>query len=59
MSGNKGGCGIRLDLHDTPLCLMTCHLAAGHTNVAERNADFHTINNGLAFQRGRTIADHE
>jgi hypothetical protein len=38
---------------------MTCHLAAGHTNVAERNADYHTIASGLTFQRGKTVDDHE
>jgi hypothetical protein len=59
MSGNKGGCGIRLDLHDTSICLMTCHLAAGHTNIDERNSDYNTIANGLTFQRGKTIEDHE
>lgn len=59
MSGNKGGCGVRFDLYDTSLCLMTCHLAAGHSNVAERNADYKTISHGLSFQRGRRIDDHE
>lgn len=59
MSGNKGGCGIRLDLHDTSICLMTSHLAAGHGNVLERNADYHTINNGLTFSRGQGIEDHD
>lgn len=58
MSGNKGGCGVRFDLYDTSLCLMTCHLAAGHSNVAERNADYKTISHELAFQRGRRIDDH-
>lgn len=35
------------------------HFAAGHTNVAERNADYWTIASGLRFQKGKTIASHE
>lgn len=38
---------------------MTCHLAAGHSNVAERNADYKTISRELAFQKGKRIDDHE
>ncbi|KXN89554.1 Inositol-1,4,5-trisphosphate 5-phosphatase 1 [Leucoagaricus sp. SymC.cos] len=37
MSGNKGAVGIRLDYHDTNLCFLTAHLAAGHSNIDERN----------------------
>lgn len=59
LSGNKGGVGIRLDLFDSSICLMTCHLAAGHSNVTERNADYRTISQGLKFQKGKTIDDHE
>ena len=59
LSGNKGGVGIRLDLFDSSICLMTCHLAAGHTNVTERNADYRTISNGLKFLRGKRIEDHD
>lgn len=59
MSGNKGGCGVRFDLFDTSVCAMTCHLAAGHSNVAERNADYKTISHELAFQKGKRIDDHE
>lgn len=59
LSGNKGGVGIRLDLYDSSICFMTCHLAAGHTNVNERNADYRTISTGMKFLRGRTIEDHE
>lgn len=59
LSGNKGGVGIRFNLFDSTVCLMTCHLAAGHSNVTERNADYKTINSGLRFLRGKTIEDHE
>ncbi|KAH7930711.1 DNase I-like protein [Leucogyrophana mollusca] len=59
MSGNKGAVGVRLDYHDTSFCFLTAHLAAGHSNVEERNADFRTIVNGLHFQKGKTIESHE
>ncbi|TDL29681.1 DNase I-like protein, partial [Rickenella mellea] len=59
MSGNKGAVGIRLDYHDTSFCFLTAHLAAGHGNVEERNADYRTIANGLHFQKGKTITSHE
>ena len=59
LSGNKGGVGIRFDLFDSSICLMTCHLAAGHGNVTERNADYRTISEGLKFLKGKRIDDHE
>jgi alpha-D-ribose 1-methylphosphonate 5-triphosphate synthase subunit PhnG len=59
LAGNKGGVGIRFSLYDSTMCLMTCHLAAGHSNVAERNADYKTVNEGLRFLRGKVIDDHE
>lgn len=59
MSGNKGGVAIRLQFHDTSICFVTAHLAAGRTNVEERNGDYWTISRGLAFQRGRSITGHD
>lgn len=59
MSGNKGAVGVRLDFHDTSFCFLTAHLAAGHTNVDERNMDYWTIANGLHFLKGKTIDSHE
>ncbi|EMD40920.1 hypothetical protein CERSUDRAFT_111503 [Gelatoporia subvermispora B] len=59
MSGNKGAVGIRLDYYDTDFCFITAHLAAGHSNVDERNADYHTIVNGLHFLKGKTIDSHD
>ena len=61
MSGNKGAVAIRLDYRDTSFCFLTAHLAAGHSNVEERNADYHTIAgpDGLHFSKGKTIASHE
>jgi synaptojanin len=59
MSGNKGAVSVRLEYHDTSFCFITAHLAAGHANVDERNADYRTIVNGLHFLRGKTIDSHE
>ncbi|KAG6821534.1 hypothetical protein H0H93_000043 [Arthromyces matolae] len=59
MSGNKGAVAIRLEYHDTTFCFLTAHLAAGHSNVEERNADYRTIAHGLHFQRGKTITSHD
>lgn len=59
MSGNKGAVGIRLDYHDTSFCFLTAHLAAGHANIEERNADYRTIAEHLHFLRGKTIQSHE
>ncbi|KAG0203450.1 inositol polyphosphate 5-phosphatase [Mortierella sp. NVP41] len=58
MAGNKGAVAIRMKYYETELCLVTSHLASGQENLQERNNDFHTINNGLSFARGRTIASH-
>ncbi|KAK2466082.1 hypothetical protein APHAL10511_001724 [Amanita phalloides] len=59
MSGNKGAVGIRLDYYDSNFCFLTAHLAAGHSNVDERNADYRTITNGLYFQKGKIISSHQ
>ncbi|KAI0722816.1 inositol polyphosphate phosphatase [Earliella scabrosa] len=59
MSGNKGAVGIRLEYYDTTFCFITAHLAAGHSNVVERNADYRTIVSGLHFLKGKTIDSHQ
>ncbi|KAF9141456.1 inositol polyphosphate 5-phosphatase [Linnemannia schmuckeri] len=59
MAGNKGAVAIRMNYYETELCLVTSHLASGQDNLQERNNDFHTINNGLTFARGRNIASHD
>jgi hypothetical protein len=38
---------------------LLTHISLGHSNVDDRNADFHTINEGLRFLRGKTIDSHE
>jgi hypothetical protein len=59
LAGNKGGVAIRMDIFDTSLCFVCAHLAAGHSNVDERNEDYRTISEGLMFKKGRRIQDHE
>jgi len=59
MAGNKGAIAIRLDYGTTSMCFVTAHLAAGHANIDQRNMDYHTIDHGLRFTRGRKIADHD
>ncbi|KAG8980080.1 inositol polyphosphate 5-phosphatase, partial [Tulasnella sp. 427] len=59
MAGNKGAVAIRFDLYDTSFCFLTAHLAAGHTNVMERNNDYDTIDSGLRFTKGRNIKSHD
>ncbi|KAJ3019737.1 inositol polyphosphate 5-phosphatase [Thoreauomyces humboldtii] len=58
MAANKGGIGISLSVNDTSIALVTAHLAAGQSNVEERNRDYWTIHEGLAF-RGRRLAEHD
>lgn len=59
MSGNKGAVAIRLEYHDTSFCFVTAHLAAGHSNVEERNMDYRTIMNELHFLKGKNLMTHE
>ena len=61
MAGNKGGIAVHLVFHNTSLCFVTAHLAAGQSNVDERNADFNEITEQSAFGRQRNvkIQDHQ
>ncbi|KTW32136.1 uncharacterized protein T551_00818 [Pneumocystis jirovecii RU7] len=59
ISGNKGAVAIRMDYGSTQICFVTAHFAAGRFNCDERNRDYFTIANGLTFQRGRVIMDHD
>lgn len=55
----EGAVAIRLDYRSTSFCFLTAHLAAGHSNVTEREQDYATIAAGLHFSRGKAISDHE
>lgn len=56
---SEGAVAIRLDFRSTSFCFLTAHLAAGHSNIEERNQDYRTISQGLHFARGKAIVDHE
>jgi hypothetical protein len=59
VASNKGAIAIRMDYGDTSFCFVAAHFASGKSNVDDRNSDFHTINNGIKFLKGRTIDNHE
>ena len=48
-AGNKGGVAIRFLLHSTSLCFVCSHFAAGQSNIADRNNDYHDIVNKIEF----------
>ncbi|RUS89988.1 hypothetical protein EGW08_002255, partial [Elysia chlorotica] len=58
-AGNKGGVAIRFLLDSTSLCFVCAHLAAGHSQVKERNDDYAEITRKMAFPMGRTILSHD
>ena len=43
LHGNKGAIILRFNLEDTSLCFTNCHLAAGQSQTASRNADITAI----------------
>ena len=48
-AGNKGGVAIRFLLDSTSMCFVCAHLAAGHSQVKERNEDYSEITRKMAF----------
>lgn len=59
LSGNKGGVAVSFNFHDSSLCFICAHLAAGQSNWSDRNNDYRTINDGLEFGRRTKIPEHE
>ena len=48
-TGNKGGVGIRFLLQSTSFCFVCSHLAAGQSQVNDRNADYSEIIRRMSF----------
>ncbi|KAI9497417.1 Endonuclease/exonuclease/phosphatase [Zychaea mexicana] len=72
LHGNKGGIAIRLQMDDSSLCFVNCHLAAGQSHQAQRNTDAEGILKEAVFPArpqdvdayprggdGTLILDHE
>ncbi|KAL4225388.1 Synaptojanin-1 [Mactra antiquata] len=58
-TGNKGGVGIRFLIHSTSICFVCAHLAAGQSQVNDRNNDYAEITKKMAFPMGRVIQSHD
>lgn len=48
--GNKGGVGLRFDLHSTSFCFVNAHFAAHQEHVDKRNDDFRQVCQKLLFR---------
>ncbi|GMM34440.1 phosphatidylinositol-3-/phosphoinositide 5-phosphatase [Saccharomycopsis crataegensis] len=60
IAGNKGAVAVRFNVGATSFCCINSHLASGSNAVAERNADYESIMNGIYFSRkGGKVSDHD
>ncbi|XP_077979137.1 synaptojanin-1-like isoform X2 [Glandiceps talaboti] len=58
-AGNKGGVAIRMLFHSSSMCFVCAHLAAGQSQVKERNDDYHEISRKIIFPMGRFLHTHD
>ncbi|KAH3677628.1 hypothetical protein WICMUC_001731 [Wickerhamomyces mucosus] len=59
ITGNKGAVAIRFNYGSSKFCFVNVHLAAGTSNIQERNNDFNNILNGINFSRSGKIEDND
>ena len=48
-TGNKGGVAVRFLFQSTSLCFVCAHLAAGQSQVNDRNNDYAEISRKISF----------
>jgi len=58
-TGNKGGVAVSLLLRHSSICFVCSHLAAGQSQVSERNSDYSDISTNLTFAKGRKLFNHD
>ena len=63
LQGNKGGVSARMDLYNTSVCFVNCHLAAHVEEYERRNEDYDGICDKSFFEfpdgNRKGINDHE
>ncbi|KAG7193596.1 inositol-1 [Scheffersomyces spartinae] len=59
MAANKGGVAVSFCFNDTLICLVSCHLAAGLSNIDERHQNYKTLVKGFRFLKNRSAKDHD
>ncbi|KAL5009466.1 hypothetical protein ScPMuIL_011771 [Solemya velum] len=60
--GNKGGVSVRIQIHNTSICFVNCHLAAHQDEIERRNQDYRDIEFKLRFKQflpPLTIREHD
>lgn len=58
-TGNKGAVGIRMQFYNSSLCFVCSHLAAGQSQVQERNNDYSEICKKMVFSSSKSIFCHD
>lgn len=48
-AGNKGAVAIRFLLHNTSMCFLAAHFAAGQSGIKDRNEDFAELSSKISF----------
>lgn len=59
IAGNKGSVAVRLNVHNTGVCFVVSHFAAGQNNPQERDRDMALALRELQMSGGRDILAHD